>query len=67
MAQRPPQQQSECLYAKLSGVFFNVEITDLEIAKSLLNLIQKIEEDEDVTEVFANFTIAKEIEEMLGE
>lgn len=38
-----------------------VAISDAETAKQLLDLIDKIEEDEDVNTVYSNFTIADEI------
>lgn len=44
----------------------NVQISELETAKQLLKLIELIEEDEDVSEVFSNFDIAEEILEKLG-
>lgn len=39
----------------------NVQISDTETARQLLKLIELIEEDEDVSEVFSNFDIAEEI------
>lgn len=44
----------------------NVQISELETAKQLLKLIELIEEDEDVSEVFSNFDIAEDILEKLG-
>lgn len=43
----------------------NVKIEDLEVARQLLKLIDLIEEDEDVSEVFSNFDIPEEILEKL--
>lgn len=42
----------------------SVEINDAKKAQKILNLIEKIEEDDDVTDVYANFDFADEI---LGE
>ncbi|MCC7196566.1 YebC/PmpR family DNA-binding transcriptional regulator [Candidatus Peregrinibacteria bacterium] len=44
----------------------NVQIADAEVARQLLKLIELIEEDEDVSEVFSNFDIAEEILEQIG-
>lgn len=44
----------------------NVKIEDAEIAKQLLKLIELIEEDEDVSEVYSNFDIPEEILEKIG-
>jgi len=43
-----------------------VKIEDAEAAKQLLKIIDLIEEDEDVTEVFSNFDIAEDILEKIG-
>lgn len=43
----------------------NVKIEDVEVAKQLLKLIDLVEEDEDVSEVFSNFDIAEEILEKM--
>ncbi len=45
----------------------SVQISDAEVAKQLLKLIELIEEDEDVSEVFSNFDIAEEILDKLGD
>jgi len=45
----------------------SVQISDPEVAKQLLKLIELIEEDEDVSEVYSNFDIAEEILDKLGE
>ncbi len=44
----------------------NVKIEDAEIAKQLLKLIELIEEDEDVSEVYSNFDIPEDILEKIG-
>lgn len=44
-----------------------IEITDLELAKKIINLIDKIEELEDVKEVSANFDISDELMEQILE
>jgi YebC/PmpR family DNA-binding regulatory protein len=44
----------------------NIQISDIETARQLLNLIDLIEEDEDVSEVHSNFDIAEEILEKLA-
>jgi len=44
----------------------NVKIEDVEVARQLLKMIDLIEEDEDVSEVFSNFDIAEEILEKLS-
>lgn len=43
----------------------NVKIEDAEVARQLLKLVDLIEEDEDVSEVYSNFDIAEEILEKL--
>jgi len=45
----------------------SVKIEDVEVAKQLLKLIDLVEEDEDVSEVFSNFDIAEDILEKLGD
>ncbi len=42
-----------------------IKITDEEVAKKLLKLYEKLEEDDDVQEVYANFDIADEIMDRL--
>jgi YebC/PmpR family DNA-binding regulatory protein len=44
----------------------SVKIADTEVAKQLLKMIELIEEDEDVSEVYSNFDIPEEILEKIG-
>ncbi len=44
----------------------SVKIADAEVAKQLLKMIELIEEDEDVSEVYSNFDIPEEILEKIG-
>lgn len=39
----------------------NIEITDLEIAKNIISLLELIEEHDDVQEVYSNFDIKEEL------
>jgi transcriptional/translational regulatory protein YebC/TACO1 len=52
----------QILESKLTLICNNyVEINDVETAQKVLNLIEKLEEDDDVMEVIANFDISQEI------
>ncbi|MEG1661125.1 MAG: YebC/PmpR family DNA-binding transcriptional regulator, partial [Clostridiales bacterium] len=42
-----------------------IEITDVETAANLMTLIEKLEDNDDVQEVFANYEIPDEIMEQL--
>lgn len=44
---------------------FEIEIEDLEKAQHLMDLVDKLEEQDDVSEVFANFSISDELESQL--
>jgi YebC/PmpR family DNA-binding regulatory protein len=44
---------------------FEIEINDSEKAQKLLDLTERLDDQDDVTEVFANFTIRDDIEENL--
>lgn len=44
---------------------FEIEVEDLEKAKKVMALIDNLEENDDIQEVFANFTVPEELENQL--
>ena len=48
--------------AKKSYIAGNsIEISDLEVAERILNLVEALEDDEDVSEIYSNFNISEDI------
>lgn len=44
---------------------FEIEIDDVEKAKKVMDLAEKLEDNDDITEVFANFSVTEDIESQL--